>query len=616
MSFAKQALFVDLTTGKSEAKPLDEQLIKDYIGGVGLGAKLWLDNSKQGVDAFGADNPIVFVTGALTGTISPLGGNGYAVVSKSPLTETVCASKTHGFFGAELKQAGYDAIILTGKSEKMVYVWIDDDSVQLIDASQLAGKSPKETAEAIKNEQGDCYVRVCAVGKAAKKLVRFACIINDDQRVAGRGGMGAVLGSKNVKAVAVRGTKDVNITKYKVFTEFVRNIFDRMKEPQARNYRHLGSSDNIVALNRLGALPTRNFSQGSFENIKNVTGEPLKAYVQKVVGCSTCGLRFDCLATVPDGKYSGSTANIKFESLWAVGPLCGVDRLDVIVEAIRLCDHYGLDVVSVGGVIAFAMDLYENKILTDKETEGLNLSFGNHEALLETIKQIGEQKGWLGEVLAQGTKRAAEKIGKDAIKYANQVKGLELQGYDLRSLKTAALGVAVSSCGLGSVGAFACLFDIDGKVDRLKIEKGHGKLVVDTEDLYNVVDSLMLCKYSSRVIDGFKDMAEYYRLATGFDVTAQDLMKAGERINSLVRALNVREGKGTRVDDVLPWKIMNVPVPDEGIAKGAVVSQKELDTGLDDYYSSRGWTKQGVPTAKKLAELGLDDLVKFVETQK
>ncbi|WNZ28270.1 MAG: aldehyde ferredoxin oxidoreductase family protein [Candidatus Bathyarchaeota archaeon] len=615
MSFAKQALFLDLATGKAETKALDEQLLKDYIGGVGLGVKLWLDHSKKCVDSFGADNPIVFVTGALTGTISPLGGNGYAVVSKSPVTELVCAAKTHGFFGAELKQAGYDAIVITGKSEKLVYVWIDDDSVQLVDASRLAGKSPQETVEAIKDEQGDCYVRVCAVGAAAEKLVRFACIINDDQRVAGRGGMGAVLGSKNVKAVAVRGTKDVNVAKYKVFTEFVRNIFERMKEPQARNYRHLGSSDSLVALNRLAALPSRNFSQATFEKIKNVTGESLKAYVQKVVGCSTCGLRFDCLSNVPDGKYAGSTANLKFESLWAVGPLCGVDRLDAIIEAIRLCDNYGLDVISAGASVAFVMDLYESKIITDKETEGLNLDFGNHEALLEVIKRIGVREGWLGEVLSDGTKLAAEKIGKGSNKYANHVKGLELQGYDLRSLKTAALGATVSSCGERS-GVYACLFDIEGKVDRLKIRKGQGKLVAETEDLYNVVDSLMLCKYSNRVIDGFKDMAEYYRLATGIKVTEKDLMKAGERIKNLVRAINLREGKGTRIDDVLPWKIMNVPIPDEGVAKGSVVTKTEIDLGLDDYYSVRSWDKNGVPTVKKLEELGLGELVKFVENQK
>ncbi|MCW8802383.1 MAG: aldehyde ferredoxin oxidoreductase C-terminal domain-containing protein, partial [Candidatus Bathyarchaeota archaeon] len=234
---------------------------------------------------------------------------------------------------------------------------------------------------------------------------------------------------------------------------------------------------------------------------------------------------------------------------------------------------------------------------------------------VEAIKRIGESKGWFGEILAQGTKLASEKIGKAANKYANHMKGLELCGYDLRSLKTAALGVAVS--GFGSrAGVFACLFDIEGKVDRLKIVKGQGKLVAETEDLFNVVDSLMLCKYSTRVIDGLKDIAEYFTLATGFKVTEQDLKKAGERINSLFRVINVREGKGTRVDDVLPWKIMNVPVPDEGVTRGAVVSQKELDLGLDDYYGVRGWSKSGVPTVAKLEELGLGELVKFVEKQK
>jgi len=615
LSYAKRILYVDLTTGKTEVKPLNEKLAKDYIGGIGLGMKMWLDHSKAGVDVFSPENPLIFITGPLSGTMAPSAGNSYAVVSKSSLTDGINESKAHGFFGSEIKRAGYDAIIFTGKAEKLVYVWIDDESVQILDAKHLKGKSPAETDNTIREELGDFYIRVSAIGEAGEKLVRIACIINDEYRAIGRGGMGAVMGSKNLKAVAVRGTKDVNVADAEEFTEFVRTIHERMKGPATRKYRTLGTPENVLVLNALAALPTRNFSQATFEGAEKVSGEYLnERYVKKIIGCATCGMRCDHIAVVPEGEYKGSTSRIEFECLWAVGPLCAVDRLDAIIEAIRLADYYGVDGISVGVIVAFAMDLYENGIITDKDTDGMKLNFGSHEALVETIKRIGTRKGWLGNVLAEGSMRAGKEIGRGAEKYANHIKGMELPGYDLRTLKTAALGFSVSYRGACHLRSGAYSPDVKGKVDRFKIEKGRGKLIMDGEDLYNVVDSLILCKFSRGVMyDGLKDMAKYYRLATGIEMTPEELIKAGERINNLARVINIREGKGTRANDTLPWKIMNVPVPDEGIAKGAVVNQEEFDLGLDDYYSVRGWTKDGIPTAEKLKELGLEDLIPIVE---
>jgi len=615
LSYAKRILYVDLTTGKTEVKPLKEKLAKDYIGGIGLGMKLWLDHSKAGVDPFSPENPLIFITGPLTGTMAPSAGNSYAVVSKSPLTGGINESKAHGFFGPDLKRAGYDAIIFTGKSEKLVYAWIDDDSVQLLDAEHLRGKSPAETDETIREELGDFYIRVSAIGEAGEKLSRVGCLINDEFRAIGRGGMGAVMGSKNLKAVAVRGTNDVNVANLEEFKEFVRTIYERMKGPATRKYRTLGTPENVLVLNALAALPTRNFSQATFEGAEKVSGEQLnERYVKKIIGCATCGMRCDHIALVPEGEYKGSTSRVEFECLWSLGPLCGVDRLDAIIEAIRLCNYYGIDGISAGVIVAFAMDLYENGIITKKDTDGMDLSFGNHEALVETIKRMGTRKGWLGDTLAEGTMKAAEKIGKGAEKYANHIKGMELPGYDLRTLKTAALGFSVSFRGACHLRSGAYSPDVKGKVDRFKIEKGRGKIVMDGEDLYNVVDSLILCKFSRGVMyDGLKDMANYYTLATGIEMTPEDLLKAGERINNLARVINIREGKGTREYDNLPWKIMNVPVPDEGVAKGVVVNQKEFDIGLDDYYSVRGWTKEGIPTPEKLKELGLNDLVSIVK---
>jgi aldehyde:ferredoxin oxidoreductase len=615
LSYNKRILYVDLTTGKTEVKPLNEKLLKEYIGGIGLGMKLWLDHSKAGVDPFSPENPLLFITGPLTGTMAPSAGNSYAVVSKGPLTEGICECKAHGFFGPELKRAGYDAVIFTGKSEKLVYAWIDDDSIQLLDADHLRGMSPAETDETIREEMGDFYIRVSAIGEAGEKLSRIGCIINDEFRAIGRGGMGAVMGSKNLKAVAVRGTNDVNVADIEEFKEFVRTIYERMKGPATRKYRTLGTPENVLVLNALAALPTRNFSQATFEGAEKVSGEYLnERYIKKIIGCATCGMRCDHIALVPEGEYKGSTSRVEFECLWALGPLCGVDRLDAIIEAIRLCDYYGMDGISAGVIVAFAMDLYENGIITKEDTDGLDLSFGNHEALLETIKRMGTRKGWLGDTLAEGSMRAAEKIDKGAEKYANHIKGMELPGYDLRTLKTAALGFSVSFRGACHLRSGAYSPDVKGKVDRFKIEKGRGKIVMDGEDLYNVVDSLILCKFSRGVMyDGLKDMANYYTLATGIKMTPEELIKAGERINNLARVINIREGKGTREYDTLPWKIMHVPVPDEGVAKGAVVSQKEFDIGLDDYYNIRGWTKDGIPTPEKLKELGLDDLVNIVK---
>ncbi len=615
MSYAKRILHVDLSTGKTEIEPLKEETAKKYIGGIGLGMRLFLDNSKAGVDPFSPENPIVFATGPLSGTMAPSAGNSYAVVSKSPQTEGISESKAHGFFGAELKRAGYDAVVFTGKSEKLVYVWIDDDSVQLMDAQHLKGKSPHETEVAIREDLSDFYIRVTAIGEAGERLVRIGCAINDEFRAIGRTGMGAVMGSKNLKAVAVRGTNDVSVANPEEFTEFIRMIHERMKGPATRKYRTLGTPENVLVLNALGALPTRNFTQVTFEGAEKVSGEYLnERYIKKIIGCATCGMRCDHIGVVPEGPYKGSTTRVEFECLWALGPNCGVDRLDAIIEAIRQCNHYGMDGISAGGVVGFAMDCYENGILTKKDTEGLDLRFGNAEALVETIIRMGSRKGWLGDVLAEGTKRAAEKIGKGAVKYANHIKGVELPGYALRTLKTAALGFSVSFRGACHLRSGAYSPDVKGKVDRFKIEKGRGKIVMDGEDLYNVVDSLILCKFSRGVFyEGLNEMAKFYTLATGIEMTPEELIQAGERINNLARVINIREGKGTREYDTLPPKIMSVPVPDEGVAKGVYVNQKEFDIGLDDYYGVRGWTKEGVPTIKKLEELGLNDVVPIVK---
>jgi aldehyde:ferredoxin oxidoreductase len=614
-AYAGKILRVDLTTGKVSTEPLTEQMAKNYIGGIGLGIRLLMDNSKPGTDPFDPANPIIFATGPLSGTMGPTAGNGYAVVSKSPATGGVGEAKAHGFFGPDLKRAGYDAVIIMGKAPKLSYLWIDDDKVQIMDAEHLKGATVHETDMRIREDLGDFYIRVSAIGEAGEKMSRIACIINDEFRAIGRTGMGGVMGSKNLKAVAVRGTHDVNVADMEGFREFVKMIHERMKGPATKKYKTLGTPQNVLVLNSLSALATRNFTNAQFEGAEKVSGEYLNEhYVKKIVGCATCGMRCDHIAVVPEGPYAGSTSRLEFECLWSMGPLCGVDRLDAIIEAMRIVNEYGMDGISIGVVVAFAMDCYEHGVITKEQTDGIDLSFGNAEALIAIIHKIGKREGWLGNILAEGVAKAAELIGGDAWKYACHIKGLELPGYDLRTLKTAALGFSVSFRGACHLRNGAYSPDVKGKVNRFKIEPGRGKMIVPDGHVYNVIDSLIVCKFSrGTYYDGLKDLANYYTLATGIPMTAEQLEMDGERIENLARLFNIREGKGTREYDTLPWKIENVPVPEEGPAKGMVVSDEELQVGLDDYYAARGWTSDGVPTVKKLEEVGLSEYAGIVK---
>jgi len=611
--YAGRILRVNLSTGKTVISPLKEEMAKNYIGGIGLGMYLLIENSQPGIDPFSPDNPLILATGPLSGTIAPTGGNGHAFVSKSPLTNGLGEAKSHGFFGAELKRAGYDAVIFEKRAEKPVYVWIDDDSIQILDAKHLLGKSPQDTEDIIKDDLGDYYIRVAAIGLAGEKLSRVACIINDKTRAAGRTGMGAVMGSKNLKAIAVRGTKDVTVAKLDEFIEFVKMLHERMKGPATVKYRTLGTPLNVLVHNSLGALPTRNFTNAFFEGAELVSGEYLnERFVVKIDGCSSCAMRCEHLAAVSEGPYKGTVTRVEYEPLWAFGPHCGVDRLDAIIKAMDLCNYYGLDSLSTGNIVGFAMDCYEHGILTKEDTEGLELEFGNAEAMIEIVHKIGKREG-LGDILAEGVKRAAEKIGKGAEKYANHIKGLEMTGYDIRGLKTAAIGYAVSFRGADHNRHGAYAIDLKGTVDRFKVEKGRSKYVIDIEDLYAIIDSLIVCKFSRGVYyKEFEDLAKYYSLVTGIEVTPNELRKAGERINNLGRLFNIREGF-TRKDDHLPPKVMSTPIPDNTVSKGSYITQKELDFMLDDYYEHRGWTKEGVPTLEKLKDLGMEDLAYIVK---
>jgi len=611
LGYAGRILHVDLTSGKTWTEPLKEELAKKYIGGIGLGMRLYLEHSKPGIDPFSPENPLIVATGPLSGSMVPTGGNGHAFVSKSPQTFGVGEAKAHGHWGTELKRAGYDAIIFYGKAEKPVYLWVDDDAVQLMDAKYLWGKSPQETEDAIKKELKDFYIRVAAIGVAGEKLVRIACVINEKSRACGRTGLGAVMGSKNLKAIAVRGSKDITVAKKDRLLELVKIQHERMKGPAARKYRTLGTPENVLVLNALGAMPTNNFTSAVFPGADRISGEYLnERFVAKIIGCSSCAMRCEHIAVVPEGRYKGTTTRIEYEPLWAMGPNCGVGNLDAILKGMDLSNYYGVDAISIGLVVSFAMDLYKNGFL-NKETAGMELNFGNAEAMLEMIKRVSMREGF-GDVLAEGVKLAADKIGGGADKYAVHIKGVEMTGYDIRGMKTAALGYAVSFRGADHNRHGAYGPDVSGKVNRFKAEKGRGKLVKETEDLYAIIDSIIVCKFSrGTYVKGYEDLAALYNAVTGIEMSPDELQKAGECINTLGRLINTREGL-TRKDDTLPWKVMHVPIPDEGPSKGSFVSQEDLDLLLDDYYEVRGWNNDGIPTVEKLRELGMEDLAYII----
>jgi aldehyde:ferredoxin oxidoreductase len=395
--------------------------------------------------------------------------------------------------------------------------------------------------------------------------------------------------------------------------DMVKEFHERMKGPATQKYRTLGTPENVLVHNALHCMPTRNYNNAHFENAEKVSGEALNdKFVAKIIACSSCAMRCEHEVVVPEGPYKGTMTRMEYETLWALGPYCGIDKLDAIIKGMEICNYYGMDAISAGVIVAFAMDCYEKGILSKADLDGIDASFGNADALLQILEKMGKREG-IGDILAEGVRIAGKKIGKGAEKLAQHIKGLEVTGYDLRCLKTAALGFAVSFRGADHNRHGAYAFDVKGKVDRLKAEKGRGKMVRDLEDVYALIDSFIVCKFSrGTYYKELQDMAKLYSLVTGIDMTAEELKKSGERINTIARLINIREGF-SRKDDTLPWKVMNEPIPDEGPVKGAVVTQEELDLLLDDYYESRGWTLEGVPTVKKLKELAMDDLINIVE---
>ena len=601
-SYSGKCLVIDLTTQKAETRGLPEGLLRSYLGGVGLGTRLLMEWVKPGTDPLSPNNALIFASSGLAGTMAPATSN-HALVTKSPLTGFLSDSVSSGRWSLSLKRAGYDAIVVTGAASSPVYVFVDNEIVHFGKADHLSGESSPRTSEAIRRSIGDDRVQVASIGPAGENLVSYACI-DDGYPPSHRGGAGAVMGSKKLKAIAIRGTKSVSVHDLHELERASVDLYARAQTKAVAKYRGFGTLDNLQSMNRLGALPTRNFRESSFEQADNLSGEYLATYCRvRANACPTCPIACEQLHRVPDGLYSGTEAMLDYQSLAALGPLCGISDIPAILKAVGLCQLYGMDTVSTGSSIAWAMESFEEGAFTKDDTEGIDLSFGNSDAMLGMVERIGKRNG-LGKLLAEGTKRASAKLGRGSAQWAMHSKGLELSGCDPRSAEGQALWSAI---GLQAQCHDCCpcwVLDMDSSADVSTSNK-------DMEDLAAISESLMICHLMRGCFNDFLSEGAYlYALATGIEVTPSELKQAGERINNLKKAFNIREG-WRRIDDWLPPRLFEEARP-PGKKTGNVLSEKKLEAMIDDYYRVRGWTAEGLVPIEKLETLRMDDILETV----
>ncbi len=614
-------LRVDLTSGKISEEFPDKETLKLYLGGAGLATKYLIDEVPKGIDPLGPENKLIFMTGPLTGTPSPSTGR-YCVVAKSPLTGIWGEANSAGFWGRDLKRSGIDGVIFEGISQKPVYLIIEDGKAELKDASHLWGKNTSETTRIIKEELGDKF-NVACIGIGGENLVKYAAVMNDCDkpnygRAAGRCGMGTVMGSKKVKAIACKGNAKIEVANPEEYKVEAKKRYDWVNQSLLKmTLEVFGTAVMVDLVGVKGGLPTRNFQTGVFPNMDKVNGTAINESI--LTGhkpCFACPVACGRIVEIKEGKYKSSGEGPEYESIGALGTMCGVDNLEAITMAHFLCNEYGLDVISAGGTIAFAMECYEKGILTKEDTEGLEFNFGNADLVVDLIPKISMREG-IGNLLAEGSRNMANKLGKDSIKFAMQVKGLELPAYDSRAAKISGLAYATANRGGCHITGFiegpaflSMPFMIveDAMVDDILNENPKDtKVVKEFEDAFGVFDSIGGCKFMGMVLTS-EDWATLIEKLLGYKFTVEDFAKSGERLYNLARVYSIREGL-TRADDTLPTRFLEEPMP-EGPAKGQVVNLEPL---LDAYYEYRGWDKEtGKPTKEKLEELGLEWVIKEI----
>ncbi len=623
--YSGKILHIDLSTRKTWVEEKPEAWYKMYIGGVSMAARLLWENIEVGCDPLSPGNPICIANGIFAGTPVPVGGK-YGLASKSPLTGLIGDSLSGSWFSVALKRTGWDGLVVHGASDKWITLLIDDERVQFRDAKKLLGLGTFATEEAIREELADDQVRSATIGPAGEKGVLFANVTNDG-RQAGRTGHGAVWGSKKLKAISVRGTKGVVVADPETLMQMSFDISETSQGPYTVKYRMLGTATNVLNMNKLGLLPTRNYQEGTFEDAELVSGEYLEEhYKVKKIACAQCPIACEQMSAAPDGPYKGAMTGIEYECLFANGPNLGINDLRAVIKLIEICDQGGMDAMSGGVTVSWAMETFERGIFTKEDfkcakyPEGFEPYFGNAEAAVTLMEMIRDREG-IGDLLSKGTRRASQIVdaerGTETYKWAMNSKGLESPGYDARGLKTFSVGLAVGTRGGCHNRTAAYDPDIQGEVDRFSIDDTRGRLAASSEEYAAVYDTLPLCKFIRRCFTGKADragawpaIAKLINATTGWDFGYDDVELIGVRAHTIKKAFNIREG-WKRDDDKLPYRWHHDPMT-KGASAGHVVTEEELEYLKDLYYAAKGWTNEGLIPKSKLIELGMDDVAEQI----
>lgn len=592
-------LRVNLTDGTVTREATDQKLAHDYIGARGMGGRILADEVDPKTDALGPDNKLIFAPGPFTGTFAPSAGR-FNVIAKSPLNGTIAASNSGGTFGPEVKYAGYDAIIFEGAAAKPVYVWINNDKVEIRDAAELWGKNAHDTTDLVR-DLTDEDAKVACIGQAGERKALLACVMNEMHRAAGRTGIGAVMGSKNLKAVAVVGTGSVTVADPEGFKSAVMKSRKLIQDHPVggAGLKAYGTNVLVNILNETGALPVRNFQDGYYPNADKVGGETLAAnQLVRPKGCFSCIISCGRVTKVDNPEYAGIGEGPEYESAWGFGPDCDIDNLDAVIKANFLCNEYGLDTISLASTVACAMEMFERGIITKEDTGGLDLSFGNAHAMVEAVRMAGEGEGF-GNKIADGSWRLAESYGHPELSMT--VKKQEMPAYDPRGVQGIGLNYATNNRGGCHVRGYTIAIEVlgNGAVMDPHVTEGKAGLDIAFQNLTAALDSSGACLFSTFGL-GADQLAEELTALTGYDYTVEDFVKAGERIWNNERLWNLDNGY-TAADDTLPERLLKDPIK-TGPSKGQV---NHLDEMLPEYYSERGWDEAGVPTESKLDELSL-----------
>jgi aldehyde:ferredoxin oxidoreductase len=602
-------LHVELNQRVWQTIAVEEKLTELYVGGKGFGAKIVYDLLPPGVDPLAPDNVLIFISGPLTGTLAPAMRG--CVVTKSPLTGTFVDSYFGGHFAPEIRYAGFDGIIITGAADKPCYIWIDNGVVQIRDGSHLWGLDTFTVTERLKAELGDSTVKTACIGPAGEKMVSYALINCEYNRHAGRGGTGAVMGSKNLKAIALRGRRPVRIYDPQAFQAAVDQAYRELKEEATiAAFTGDGTAGSIDFANHQHLLPTYNYARGAFDDASGLNAQTQRQELWlRDVACLGCPIACSKVGRIRRGRRKGLISDVvEYETAAMMGSNLGLGDVREVAYLVKKCDALGLDGISAGGVIGFAMEAFSKGIITIADTGGLKLAFSDSASAEYLLEIIAARKEGLGNLLAAGVKKAAETLGEGAADFAVHIKGLESPAWGPRSVPGMALALATADRGGCHQRAFPILYEVGGfwkgePVERLGI-KDKGEIVVFLQNYLAGLDTLVKCDFGQYGVkaDTYSRMLS---AATGRQWSVDELMLLGERVWNQVRLFNLREGF-TRDDDTLPKRFMEEPLPG-GPYQGHLITAPELNQLLDDYYSARGWSRSGMPTADKLAQLGINE---------